>query len=517
VLVDGASQGAIGSYTFSNVTANHTISATFAVSGTPNDSVCSSITAPSSVTPGQVFSATIAMQNTGTNTWTTANSYKLGAQNPQDNTNWNASARVPLPSTTAPGSTATFSANFTAPSTVGTYNFDWKMVQEFVQWYGATCSKSITVAATPPATCQDSTANNFGGALPCTYDAAPDTVTVNARNTTTTPGATTTITYSVSVSSGNTDQCRPLDSNQATIPGYTSWKTSTTTFVMKSSLIPVAEGHYTSYFYVTCRDSGNTSLTDVDPMTLDVCATGKTWDAATSKCAYPPDLTAGPITPIAAVTNTNTTFSGTLYNNGEKSSTHFDYFFQTATGPGGTGTLNDLTSSRYSGTLNGGGQSIIVQKSAKFTPAGTYSMRLCADKKNRNDNGSVTEWNAAGDAENNNCGPWTDICVNASGACAAPPQITSSLSGNNTPNGTLNFSCTNSTTYSISRDGTALVTNHAYSSAVAYPVTIQGNYTMTCANGAQTDSDIIFYDPNASVAAALILNGTPRTIEAGGK
>jgi RHS repeat-associated protein len=50
---------------------------------------------------------------------------------------WTGSARRALPSTTAPGSNAVFSFNVTAPSTPGTYNFQWKMVQDGVEWFGA--------------------------------------------------------------------------------------------------------------------------------------------------------------------------------------------------------------------------------------------------------------------------------------------------------------------------------------------------------------------------------------------
>ena len=51
VVVDGVSQGAIGSYTFSNVTADHTISATFAVD---TNTITASAGANGSVTPAGV-------------------------------------------------------------------------------------------------------------------------------------------------------------------------------------------------------------------------------------------------------------------------------------------------------------------------------------------------------------------------------------------------------------------------------------------------------------------------------
>lgn len=51
VLVDGVNQGAISSYTFTNVTANHTISATFSGSGTTTYTITSSAGAGGSITP----------------------------------------------------------------------------------------------------------------------------------------------------------------------------------------------------------------------------------------------------------------------------------------------------------------------------------------------------------------------------------------------------------------------------------------------------------------------------------
>src|SRR5207237_1324496 len=88
--------------------------------------------------PGQTYAVSVTMQNTGTTTWTAAGAYRLGSQNPQDNTTWGTN-RVSLPSgsSVAPGANVTFSFNVTAPATAGTYNFQWRMVQDGVEWFGA--------------------------------------------------------------------------------------------------------------------------------------------------------------------------------------------------------------------------------------------------------------------------------------------------------------------------------------------------------------------------------------------
>lgn len=115
-----------------------------------NNASCSSVNAPDSVTAGQSFSASVMMVNNGTNAWQNTyhnNSYALGSQNPQDNTRWGLS-RVGLPfNPVNPGQSATFNFTAIAPTTAGSYPFDWKMVEEGVEWFGATCTKTITVTS----------------------------------------------------------------------------------------------------------------------------------------------------------------------------------------------------------------------------------------------------------------------------------------------------------------------------------------------------------------------------------
>jgi hypothetical protein len=74
------------------------------------------------------------MRNTGSNTWTTAG-YRLGSQNPYDNLNWGMS-RVGLPASVAPGQAAVFSWTVTAPTAPGSYNFQWRMLNVGVEWFG---------------------------------------------------------------------------------------------------------------------------------------------------------------------------------------------------------------------------------------------------------------------------------------------------------------------------------------------------------------------------------------------
>jgi uncharacterized protein affecting Mg2+/Co2+ transport len=104
---------------------------------------------PSTVKVGQSFTVSITWKNTGGTTWTSAGLYKSGSQNPQDNFTWGSNRASNLPSTASvkSGQSYTFTMNCKAPATVGTYNFQHKMVQENVEWFGAlTPNKAITVS-----------------------------------------------------------------------------------------------------------------------------------------------------------------------------------------------------------------------------------------------------------------------------------------------------------------------------------------------------------------------------------
>ncbi|MCV9385267.1 NBR1-Ig-like domain-containing protein [Reichenbachiella ulvae] len=100
---------------------------------------------PSAMTPGDTVTVSVTMQNDGTSTWTEADLYKLGSQNPQDNNTWGLQ-RVHLdPSDQiAPGQSKIFTFDVIAPSNPGVYNFQWKMVQDNVEWFGPS-SDNVTI------------------------------------------------------------------------------------------------------------------------------------------------------------------------------------------------------------------------------------------------------------------------------------------------------------------------------------------------------------------------------------
>ncbi len=91
---------------------------------------------PVLLTPGQAYNVSVTMQNTGISTWTSGGTpQRLGSQNPQDNTVWGL-GRIDVPEEIPPGSSATFNFTAHAPTSTGIYQFQWRMVQEGVTWFG---------------------------------------------------------------------------------------------------------------------------------------------------------------------------------------------------------------------------------------------------------------------------------------------------------------------------------------------------------------------------------------------
>jgi hypothetical protein len=108
---------------------------------------------PSALAAGQSASASVTMQNNGALPWLAAGTtpFRLGSQNPQDNTIWGL-GRVGLTSDVPFGGTATFNFTIVAPSQAqaAAYSFCWQMVEETLQWFGPlTPTVSVQVAAKP--------------------------------------------------------------------------------------------------------------------------------------------------------------------------------------------------------------------------------------------------------------------------------------------------------------------------------------------------------------------------------
>lgn len=102
---------------------------------------------PATMEIGKTYNVSVTMKNTGTTIWTSGNAYKLGSQNPQDNKTWGA-GRAELGSSVSPGQQVTITFNIKAPAAPGTYNFQWRMLREYIEWFGATAPNvAVSVSA----------------------------------------------------------------------------------------------------------------------------------------------------------------------------------------------------------------------------------------------------------------------------------------------------------------------------------------------------------------------------------
>ena len=168
-------------YNQAGQSASKTVTLTVApveVAMVPKNASCVGISgAPSSVTSGQSFQARITMKNTGSTPWlisgaSPSSGIKLGSQNPENGNNFKIN-RIGVNSKAVTGTDVVFSGTFKATTTVGTYNFDWKMVDEYIEWFGGTCHQSITVThptsglynfvAADEESCNSSVFSRFGG------------------------------------------------------------------------------------------------------------------------------------------------------------------------------------------------------------------------------------------------------------------------------------------------------------------------------------------------------------------
>ena len=101
-------------------------------------------TIPTTMTAGLSYPVSITVKNTGSNTWTADDSYRLAALGNSDPFT---AARQYLDAADAiaTNQTKTFFFTMTAPSTTGIYTTDWQMLREYAAWFGDTLDLQVTV------------------------------------------------------------------------------------------------------------------------------------------------------------------------------------------------------------------------------------------------------------------------------------------------------------------------------------------------------------------------------------
>lgn len=102
---------------------------------------------PTAMVAGRPYTVSVTMRNLGSKVWNTAVGHRLGSQSPQDNLTWGLHRVDVSAGEVYPSDDARFSFTVTAPATPGSYTFQWRMVQDGVEWFGAT-SPAVQVAVT---------------------------------------------------------------------------------------------------------------------------------------------------------------------------------------------------------------------------------------------------------------------------------------------------------------------------------------------------------------------------------
>jgi chitinase len=111
-----------------------------------NDAQFIAQSVPTNMLVGQSYPVSVRMRNTGNSVWTAGALYRLGSANPRDNGTWGTN-RVELPGSVAPGADAIFTFNVTAPAAPGSYNFQWQMVQDAVEWFGPNSTNAVVAVS----------------------------------------------------------------------------------------------------------------------------------------------------------------------------------------------------------------------------------------------------------------------------------------------------------------------------------------------------------------------------------
>ncbi|HTG14382.1 MAG TPA: NBR1-Ig-like domain-containing protein [Blastocatellia bacterium] len=204
--------------------------------GGTNNAAFVSQSVPSSLTVNQSASVSVTFNNTGSTTWA-AGSYLLTSLNPQGNGTWGLT-QVQLASAVAPGANRTFTFNITAPSSAGTYNFQWGMIQSGVGLFGSP-STNVAVNVTGGGGGAGNQAQFVSQTVPGAWVAGQTySVIVRMKNT----GTTSWIPSSHKLGSQNPANNMTWGRNRATItknvtPGSTAIFTFTVT-------VPIAAGTY---------------------------------------------------------------------------------------------------------------------------------------------------------------------------------------------------------------------------------------------------------------------------------
>lgn len=246
-----------------------------------NDSVFVSQSVPSTMTPGQTILVSVTFKNTGTTTWTetTNGKYAMGSQNPTYNNTWGINQVWHYGQNVAPGQTKTFSFNAKAPSTPGTYNFQWRMMQRNQPFFGQTSPNVAVVVAV-----SDTTPPTRSGGAP--------TGTLAAGTTQATLALTT----------NEAATCKYGQTANTPYASMTGTFSTTGGTSHSASVTSLTSGQSYAY-YVRCMDAAGNANVDDFPIQFAVAPPPDTTPPARSSGAPTGTLAAGTTQATAAVSS----------------------------------------------------------------------------------------------------------------------------------------------------------------------------------------------------------------------
>lgn len=423
-------------------------SQTFITQAPIDASTCTAISISGNpVYAGRTYPATVSLRNDGTSTWTSSDLYKLGSQDPQDNTVWGTN-RVNLPvSSVSPGNSTTFNFNVTAPQTTGQQSFNWQMVHEGITWFGSKCVYNVPVSSPPPL--------------------LPPPPTVSCSVSPTTASTNQNVTWTANAKDGTSPYTYSWSGTDSLSGTSSSVTKSYSTQGTKTGSVSVTDSAGQASPFTNCPNVTITSL---------------------------PDLTVDPIiiTPTPPATGNTVTFSTIVRNLGgtaaAQSTTRLSYKQRSET------TWTD--SDRTTGILAVNGNKTETWSKEWTVPSvtvnTTYNFRVCADALS-----VVSESN-----ETNNCTS-RDIIVTPSGSTIPPtPGAFSQTASSPTAgcSGTSPYvdlswtSSANAQTYSVFRNSSPIITDLLSSTQFFRDLNVGAtttyNYLIRAVNTAgSTDSD----------------------------
>jgi len=122
---------------------------TITVGGKYNHATSYEQSVPTSMVAGRTYAVAYRFRNGGNTTWSAATGYSLGAWNPASTSTWGIT-RVQVRDQVPGGIGALFEFNVVAPSVPGTYNMQWRMVEEGIEWFGEPSANVQVVVTGPP-------------------------------------------------------------------------------------------------------------------------------------------------------------------------------------------------------------------------------------------------------------------------------------------------------------------------------------------------------------------------------